>query len=371
MIYFDNAASGFFKPSQSIDAAIETMRSLSVNSGRSAHRLAVEAEKKVYSARKFLSKTLNNGAIERVIFTSNCTEALNYAILGMPLKYGEVVSSVTEHNSVLRPLYHLEESGVKLKFARLSDKPFIRSKDLLPLVSKKTDMVVLNAVSNVTGYKNEYEKIGAELKKLGIPFIVDGAQAVGHIPIDMERDNIDFLCLAGHKGVYSVQGVGALLFNEKYDLNPIKFGGSGTESFLKVPSTYPESLESGTLNLPSVLSLYEGAKYAFERIETTGRTLNVLTEKLIDGLKACDRVKIYSSPNPCGIVSFEHKNYDSISLSRYLSDRYDVAVRGGFHCAPKIHEALSTDNCGLVRASLSPFNDESEINKFVKIIIGL
>ena len=371
MIYFDNAASGFFKPSKAIDAAIETMKALSVNSGRSAHRLAVEAERKVFYARKFLSKTFNNGAIERVIFTSNCTEALNTAIFGMPLRYGEIVTSVTEHNSVLRPLYHLQDGGVEIKFAKFSDKPFIQAKDLLPLVTKKTDMVVLNAVSNVTGYKNEFREIGARLKELGIPLVVDGAQAGGHISIDMKRDNVDCLCLAGHKGLYSVQGVGVLIFNEKTNVSPLKYGGSGTESFLKAPTMYPEMLEAGTLNLPAIVSLHEGAKYAYERVETTIRTLTLLTEKLINGLSGSDEIEIYSEKNPFGIVSFAHKKYDSISLSRFLSDRYDIAVRGGFHCAPKIHEALFTEDCGLIRASLSPFNDESEINEFLKIILSL
>ena len=368
MIYFDNAASGFFKPSQSTEAANHAIRSLGVNGGRSSHRLAVEAEKIIFNTRKLLSKTFNNGVIERVIFTSNCTEALNFAIFGKSLKYGEIVTTVTEHNSVLRPLYHLEESGIRLKFATFSDKPFIQAKDILPLVTKKTDLVIMNAVSNVTGFKNEYEAVGNELKKLGVPLILDGAQAGGHVDIDMERDGVDCLCLAGHKGLCSIQGVGVLIFKEGFELSPIKFGGSGTESFSKVPSCYPEILEAGTLNLPAIASLSEGVKYVSERYVTSSETLFSLTSKLIDGLRQLKGVTLYSAPNPFGIVSFSHERIDSMTLARHLSETFDIAVRGGFHCAPKIHEAMGTNYDGLLRASLSVFNDDTEINSFLKAL---
>lgn len=368
MINFDNAASGFFKPHSSVEAAYNAMRSLSVNGGRSSHNLALEAEKLIFSTRKIISETFNNGSVNRVIFTSNCTEALNFAVLGRALSYGEIVTTVTEHNSVLRPLYHLEDGGVKLKFAGFSDKPYIQTKDLLPLVTKKTDMVVMNAVSNVTGYKNEYEKIGRHLKRLGIPLVVDGAQAGGHTKIDMKNDCIDCLCLAGHKGLYSIQGVGVLLFNESFDLDPIKFGGSGTESFMKVPSSYPERLEAGTLALPAIASLGAGIKYLAEKQDQITRTLYDLTETLVVALRNVKGVTLYSEPNPYGIVSFSLENADSITLSRYLSEKFDVAVRGGFHCAPKLHEALNTSLCGLTRASLSPFNRESEIADFIKAL---
>lgn len=361
MIYFDNAASGYFKPSASVAAAEYAAKQLSVNAGRSSHRLAVKAEKEIYSTRKLFSESFSSGKAERVIFTSNCSEALNFAILGLKLRYGEIVTSVTEHNSVLRPLYHLKESGVNLRFAGFSDKPFIKAEDLLSLVTAKTDFVVLNAVSNVTGYKNEFEKIGKRLAELDIPFIVDGAQAGGHMPINMKENGITCLCLAGHKGLMGVQGAGVLLFDENAEIAPVKFGGSGTESFLPKPTYYPELLEVGTLNLPAILSLKAGLGYVIERGDVIAETLFSLTEVLIKKLGELPAIKVYSEPNRFGIVSFSDERLDSAALADYLSERFDIATRGGFHCAPLIHKALKTDIGGLLRVSFSPFNKEEEI----------
>ena len=371
MIYFDNAASGYFKPSSSFSAAENAIKNLSVNAGRSAHKLAVEAQKIIFGTRKFLSKIFNNGVIERVIFTHNCTEALNFAIFGAPLRYGEIVTTVTEHNSVLRPLYRLQRSGVKIKFATFSDKPFIQAKDILPLIGKKTDMVVMNAVSNVTGYKNEYERVGEYLKNLKTTFIVDGAQAGGHIDIDMSRDNIDCLCLAGHKGLFSIQGAGVLLFGGKTEISPTLFGGTGSESFSEVPAFYPDILESGTMNLPAIASLGAGAKYAYENSASIYGTLLDYTKRLTSALGSFSKIKLYSSPNPCGIVSFSHEDFDPSTLADILDEKYDIAVRAGFHCAPLIHEALGTADGGLVRASLSPYNSAKEVDEFIKVLLSV
>lgn len=363
MIYFDNAASGFYKPS-SVYAAVENaVKNLSVNAGRSSHALAVKAQELVYNTRKILSKTFNNGAIDRVVFTLNCSEALNLAIFGSRLRYGEIVTTVTEHNSVLRPLSHLEESGVTVRYAAFSSAPKITAKDVLPLVGKKTDLVIMNAVSNVTGEKNDYEEIAEELNRSGIPLILDGAQACGHIPIDMSR-GISCLCLAGHKGMFATQGVGALIFNENFDISPTFFGGSGTESFQPKPSYYPELLEVGTQNLPAIASLFEGAKYVSERGAVIAQTLTELTALTVEKLGANKDIKLYSSPNRFGIISFSHARYDSMTLAGLLSERFGFATRGGFHCAPRIHQALGTDIEGLLRVSFSPFNNTGEVEKF-------
>ena len=368
MIYFDNAASGFFKPYDSISAAEYAMKNLSVNAGRSSHKLAVTAEKNVYSARLNFSKTFNNGAIDRVVFTANCSTALNYALFGLPLRYGEIVTTVTEHNSVLRPLYRLKESGVNVKFAGFSSKPYITAEDVLKLVTPKTDLVVMNAASNVTGYANEYAAVGKQLKKLGIPLVVDGAQAGGHVKIDMREDCINCLCLAGHKGLMGIQGSGVLIFDESLEISPTIYGGSGTETFLPKPTCYPELLEAGTLNLPAIMSVNEGLKYVVERGEVIRETLFTLTELLINELKGVKSASVYSEPNGFGIVSFADERLDSSALSTFLSRRFDIATRGGFHCAPLIHKALKTDICGLLRVSFSHFNKEEEVLSLVSAL---
>ncbi len=366
MIYFDNAASSFFKPSNSLDKAIFSMKQLSVNAGRSGHGLSIEAERLIYLTRANLSKNFNNRHIERVIFTNNCSEALNFAILGLVSKGDEIVTSVTEHNSVLRPLYHMQKLGYKLKFATFSKYNRITKDDLIPLVTKNTAFVVLNGASNVTGHKNDYEEIGLELYKLHIPFIVDGAQICGHMPINMNKYKISCLTLAGHKGLMAIQGVGALLFSEDVEIEPILFGGSGNEAFEPVPSVYPEKLEVGTHNLPAILSLNEGLNVASNFYSASSQTLYTYTNILIDGLEKIKGVTVYSKPNPFGIVSFEIENYPSINLAEDYYDKYQICVRGGFHCAPLIHKALGTSKLGLLRVSLSTYNTLKEIEQFLR-----
>lgn len=365
MIYFDNAASSFYKPYGAIDKALFAMKELSANPGRSGHELSLEGERLIYKTRTNISKTFNNRHIERVIFTSNCSEALNFAILGLQHKGTEIVTSITEHNSVLRPLYHLEKLGYKLKFAKFSQKNCIMKDDLMPLVGKDTAFVVLNAVSNVTGHKNEFEQIGLELARLNIPFIVDGAQIGGHMPIDMDKYKISCLCLAGHKGLMSIQGVGVLIFSDSVEIDPIIFGGSGNEAFEPIPTVYPEKLEVGTHNLPAIVSLNEGLSSANNFYSASGQTLYAYTNILIEGLERIKGVTVYSKANPFGIVSFAMKNYPSVELAEDYYKHYKICVRGGFHCAPLLHKALGTSHFGLVRASLSTYNTIKEIEKFL------
>ena len=365
MIYFDNAASSFYKPSQAVDKAMFAIKQLSVNAGRSGHGLSIDAEMLIYKTRANLSKTFNNRHIERVIFTSNCSEALNFAIQGIRANGTEIVTTVTEHNSVFRPLYHMQKLGYKLNIATFSKTNRISVDDIMPLVNKNTAYVVLNGASNVTGHKNDYEAIGLELHKLHIPLIVDGAQIGGHMPIDMDKCKISCLCLAGHKGLMSVQGVGVMLFSEDIEIDPILFGGSGNEAFEPVPSVYPEKLEVGTHNLPAIISLNEGLNAANNFYSASAQTLFAYTNILIEGLEKINGVTVYSKANPFGIVAFEIKNYPSIELAESYYENYQICVRGGFHCAPLIHKALGTDNFGLVRASLSTYNTIKEIEKFL------
>ncbi len=365
MIYFDNAASGGFKCASVYKTALYTIKNLSVNTGRGSHKKAVEAEKIFYSARKLLSKYVNNGSIAKLIFTSNCTEALNFAIFGMGVKGGNIVSTVSEHNSVLRPLYHLEkEENVELRFAPLNEKGLVDAQSLLSLIDKNTRLVVMNAVSNVTGAKNEFEKVGQRLNGQ-IPFIVDGAQGGGHIPFDMKRDNISALCLAGHKGLFALQGVGVLALKHDVELTPVLYGGSGGDTFEPIPLSYPEKEEAGTGNLPAVASILEGAKFAIDNLEYHNLRLNALTERMIEGLEKIDGVTTYSRKNPFGICAFSIRGVDSMKAADIYSEYFDVALRSGFHCAPLMHKSLKTADNGLIRASLSPFNTEKEVDVFL------
>jgi selenocysteine lyase/cysteine desulfurase len=323
----------------------------------------------IYNTRKKLSSFFNNGCLERVIFTKNCTEALNLAILGLNLK-GTVLTTVTEHNSVLRPLNNLERQGkITLKIIKPSNNRFITANDIEKEYTSDTSLVIVNGASNVTGEVNEISKIGDFLREKPAVFMVDGAQTAGHIKIDMLDSGIDILCVAGHKGLYSIAGVGALIFTKNVDISPTFLGGTGTETFNPLqPDCYPEKLECGTLNLPAICSLLEGVKYIEKNLFYIGETLLNYTSFAINNLSKIQGVTVYSNKNPVGIVSFKIDNLSSIEVAEILSTNYDIAVRGGFHCAPLMHALLNTDSEGLVRASFSPHNAKREINAFINAV---
>lgn len=363
MIYFDNSATGGFKPYLAIQSAVYALNHLNANPSRSAHKLSVTAEEFVYKTRKALCEFFNAEEISRVIFTKNCTEAINLAIFGYVKAGDHVITTYADHNSVLRPLFHLEKEGIISLSVAYPEKEELTTDDILKAVNEKTSLIVLSPVSNVTGKFFDYTPLSKALKGTKIKLLIDGAQACGHIALDLSQ-GIDMLAVAGHKGMNAIQGVGALIFNKSVEIKPLIFGGSGSETFAPVPSSYPESLEAGTLNLPAICSLYEGTIHAGKNLKNTATTLLALTEFLIEKLKELN-VKIYSAPNESGIVAFSSEKIDSINLSEILSDKYDIAVRGGFHCAPLLHKFLKTDEAGLLRVSLSPYNTKREITKFI------
>jgi len=368
MIYFDNAATGGNKPRRVIDAAENAIRYLNVNAGHSGHKRAILAEEYVYKTRKLLQNFFNAEKCERVVFTKNCTEALNIAIFGCVKPDTNVVVSVYEHNSVLRPLYKLRaENKITLTVVKPRCGAILRD-DIADAITEKTSLVILNGASNVTGEICDYESIGGLLREKGITFILDGAQICGHTVIDLKKQNIDVLCFSGHKGMHGIQGSGGLIFNKKTDIRPLMFGGTGTESFSELPSGYPELLECGTLNLPAIVSLMEGTLYNAENLRRKQKRIIALTAYAIKGLSQIRDVKIYSSQNPVGIVSFSYRDYSSQEISGILSERFDIAARGGYHCAPLCHEYLGTEKNGLVRLSFSEFNTENEIDSFLSVL---
>ncbi|MBO5712990.1 MAG: aminotransferase class V-fold PLP-dependent enzyme [Clostridia bacterium] len=370
MIYLDNSATGGFKPTCVMETAVNVIRYLSANPGRSAHRLSKTGAEFIYNARKRLSKFFNNGSVERVIFTKNCTEALNIALLGLNIKNTTVITSVTEHNSVLRPLYALRDKGViTLKIITPSNEKFITAIDVINAYDESVSLVVLNGASNVTGAVNDISGVGDFLREKSTIFMVDGAQTAGHIKIDMQKFGVDILAVAGHKGLYAISGSGALIFNNKVKIEPTFFGGTGTESFNpSQPDCYPEKLECGTLNLPAICSIDEGVRYVENNIDYVSEMLINNTEYLIDKLSRNDKVTVYSTKNPVGIVAFKVNGISSSEIAETLSSTYNIAVRGGFHCAPLMHTYLKTDEDGLVRASISPNNTRRELNALIVAI---
>lgn len=368
MIYLDNAATGGFKPRAVSEAVESVLRFLSANPGRSGHRLSITGAKIIEECREVLSNTFNCSS-ERVIFTKNCTEALNVAIFGAVKKGDHVITTIYEHNSVLRPLFKLKETGmISLDIVAPSlDKNILQA--IKAKICDKTRIIITTALSNVTGEELPIFEIGALAKEKNITYIVDGAQAGGHIPISVNDSGISLLALAGHKGLYGIMGSGVLILADNVDIEPLLFGGTGSESFnLFQPSTYPEKLEAGTLNLPAISALYHGVRYITENITNFAENLYSMSKKLIDNLSIIKNVTCFSSPNRAGIVSFSLNNLPSSEVADILNSDYDIAVRGGLHCAPLIHKHLNTHGEGLVRVSFAVQNSSRETSYLLKAI---
>lgn len=365
MIYFDNAATGGFKPDSVITAATAAMK-FCANPGRSGHKLSLACLERVYACRKLLCGFFGGYGYDRVIFTKNCTEALNIAILGT-LHYGdEVVTTVAEHNSVLRPLEHLKARGIKVHYAPLDIKGGVDISALLSLVTKRTRAVIITLASNVTGTAPDISVLRGIIPDETL-LICDGAQACGHTRIDMKKLGIDALAVAGHKGMLAIQGSGALLFSERLNPDPVLFGGTGSESYnLGMPDFYPDRLESGTLSYPAIVSLGEGVMYLNENLDSGAKKTLEMTEFLCKNLSATHGVKLYSKPNVYGIVSFDMENMQSEAAAYNLSEEYSICVRGGLHCAPLMHKALSST--GLIRASVCAFNTVNECEQFLQAV---
>lgn len=361
MIYFDNAATGGFKPDCVTGAAYAALRNCA-NPGRSGHRRSLACAERVYACRKALASFFGAPSPDRVVFTKNCTEALNIAILGGLSTGGKIVSTVAEHNSVLRPLQYLEDKGAEVELASLNPDGSIDCQRLINM-AQDARAVIVTLASNVTGTSPDIANIKANIPDDCL-LICDGAQACGHRPVNMTELGIDALAVAGHKGMLGIQGSGALVFSERFDPAPVLFGGTGSESFnLHMPDFYPDRLESGTLSFPAIVSLGEGAMYLKPHIHENRDRLLYLTDMMINGLSAIGGIKLFSRPNDVGIIALSFENMQSEEAAFRLSEEYSICVRGGLHCAPLMHEALGSD--GLVRASLSAFNSEREVEYFL------
>lgn len=368
MIYFDNAATGGQKPASVIGAACAAVRSANANPGRSGHALSVTLAENLLSCRKLLSSFFDGYGFERTVFTKNCTEALNAAVFGFARSAGapvHVISTVMEHNSVIRPLRCLEREGrIELTLLPLNEEGTVSPADFARAATRETAAAVFTLASNVTGAAIDPAAVRRALPDRVLT-ICDGAQACGHIPVDMRAQGIDALCVAGHKGMHGIAGSGLLLFSERFDPAPLLYGGTGSDSANPdMPPFYPDRLEAGTLNYPAAMSLFEGAIYLKEHMQTAFSHIREMTRALIKGLREIGGIEVFSRPNPFGIVAFRSKTLPSESFAQELSDRFDIAVRGGLHCAPLMHEALRSEN-GLVRASLSEFNTPREVRDFL------
>lgn len=361
MIYLDNAATTNYKPQTVIDAVTECITKYPFNPNRGGSKHSLELQQKIYDTRRKLSLLYNNDSDNHVVFTAGCTAALNLAILGNARK-GHIILTATEHNSVLRPVMQLERKGyAEVSVAEPNENGEITVDELSKYVRKDTYMLCVSHSSNVTGQMQSIAEIGLFAKRHNIILLVDCAQSVGYVPLDMKRCNVDLVAIGAHKGLHAVQGVGALIFNENAVPRPITFGGTGTESHLYYqPSTVPDSLESGTLPCPAIIGMSAGIDYWLENWKQNRQNILETQNIILEGLKNIDGVTVYSKPNYSGITSFNVRKLDSGAVADELAQQYDIVTRGGLQCAPLMHKWLNTTEQGIVRTSVSCVTTKNE-----------
>lgn len=371
MIYLDNSASTFTKPKEVIKAVNDSLIHYSANPGRSGHKASIKSAMKVEETRSHLASHFNAESGENVIFTQNCTHALNLAIVGSAKEYGHVICTENEHNSVLRPLEMLKNKRIIDYSVATQDKNNlgITVNDIKKHLKPNTYMVICNHISNVNGDQADIKEIGEFCKENGLIFLVDGAQSCGHEKIDIKENNIDYLCFAGHKGFYAPQSIGGLIMGEKYRPQPILFGGTGTNSLeLFQPDIFPERLESGTLSTPLILGLDAGLTFVENNFNDIKDKIDDLSTYLNFELNKIGIISYTQPENSTGVIAFNIENLHSNDVANILNEKYDICVRGGYHCAPLKHKSLGTIDTGAVRVSISYFNTFTEIQRLIYAI---
>lgn len=372
MIYLDNGATTLQKPECVRETLLEAMASMG-NSGRGVHDASLYAGRIIYRARESLAELLGAAAPEQVVFTANATESLNLVLGGLFGPGDHVITTVCEHNSVLRPLYRLQ--GVELSVLPVKAEAgeerqagILAYDELESLLRPNTKALIITHASNLTGNITDLEQAAAFAKKHSLLLIVDAAQTAGAVPMDMERMGIDVLCFTGHKGLYGPQGTGGVCVCPGLSIRPLKVGGSGIHSFDREhPSEMPAALEAGTLNGHGIAGLGAAARWLLEiGVEQIRAREQALLRRFVDGVKEVEGVTLYGNPDldrRTGIQSLNIRDYDSARVADWLYEDYGIAVRGGAHCAPLMHEALGTREQGAVRFSFSYFNTEAEADE--------
>lgn len=400
-IYLDNAATSLPKPACVGEAMARYARECGAPA-RGTHRRAVEAAREVDACREAIVRLVSEDGAdgggprpviprEQVVFTLNCSDALNLAIKGLilhrvrtaPHHPVHVIASSLDHNSILRPLHALEGSWLAPAGLRVTLlEPDARSGQVRPealerAIAPDTLLFATLHASNVTGVIQPVEALGAVCARHGVKFVLDAAQSLGHVGLDMQRARVDLLALAGHKGLLGPTGTGALVIapGVEEELEPLREGGTGSRIELdRQPTVLPDKYEAGSHNTMGILGLGAGVGWLLERGVHTLRTHErALTARLIEGLASIPGVRVLGPLDPSarvGTVSLVQDRLAPVELSRVLEERHGVISRSGLHCAPLAHRGLGTTadaaRLGATRFSLGPFNTTADVDAAVE-----
>lgn len=368
MIYLDNAATSFPKPRCTVEAMADALTRCGANPGRAGHRLAIEAGRIVETCREALAAMLGEADASRVAFAANATDALNMAIHGTLRTGDHVVSTLIEHNSVLRPLSELSRSGaITLTLVPPDAQGRISAGDVEAAMTPRTRLVAMTHMSNVLGVAQDVAAVGAVCRRRGALFLVDCAQTAGHLPLAPRAWGCSLLAMPGHKGLLGPHGTGALWAAPGVTLAPMRQGGTGSmsESMFQ-PRMMPDGLESGTQNLPGIAGLLAGMRFALAHREEARGTIVALCDALRAALLNVPGVRVYT-PQGASLVSFNVEGIASQEAAAML-DEADIAVRGGLHCAPGTHRFLGTLSCGAVRVSPGFANTRRDVERLAMAV---
>jgi cysteine desulfurase family protein len=332
--------------------------------------MSLKAGRVVLETREALAQLFNIKSIERIVFTSNATDAVNLSLKGL-LKAGDhVITTSMEHNSVARPIKALERFGVKNTIVTCDQMGILNPDDVESAINKNTKLIVSTHASNVTGTLMPIAELGNISQKHGVKFMVDSAQTAGTYDIDVEKLHIDLLAFTGHKGLYGIQGVGGLYIREGIELETTREGGTGSQSeSLIQPEIYPDKYESGTLNTPGIAALLAGIQYINKiGLRHIREQEAAMGDYFINCLKNIDQIKIYGPADmskQSAVISINIGEVGSSEVAYILDNAFDIATRSGLHCAPLAHNTIKTLEQGTVRFSIGYFNTRQEVDSAV------
>jgi cysteine desulfurase family protein len=378
LIYLDNAATTFPKPQSVYDFMHEFYQKHGVNPGRSGYDMCMATEEIIHATRTKLSKFFNGSDPDHLTFSYNASDSLNMIVQGMLEKGDHAITTTIEHNSVLRPLYHLEHDGaVEVTYIPFNDKGYIDPDDVRKAIKKNTKLVIVNHGSNVIGTIQPIGEVGKICRDAGVCFAVDVSQTAGVVPIDMEQMNIDIVAFTGHKSLMGPTGIGGSYVREGVPIRGTRFGGTGVRSAHRFHlEEFPYRMECGTLNIVGVAGLNAGQKWLEEEgMANIHKREIALWDKLRKGLQSMDGVVTYcadDTDNQLSVLSFNIDGWDAGNVGTMLDVEYNIACRTGLQCAPLVHVGIGTDKMhGTVRISIGPFNTEDHIDTAIRAVADI
>lgn len=368
MIYFDNAATSWPKPPGVRAALNEYFGEASGNPGRSGHRMSVAAARIVENAREALAELFNANDPSRIVFTHNATHALNLALYGLLRPGAHVITTGTEHNSVMRPLRHFEGLGVESTVIACTPEGRLDLEAVRRAIRHDTRLLVTTHASNVTGALNPLAELAALAREKNILYLVDAAQTAGAVPIDVQAIDVDLLAFTGHKGLLGPTGTGGLYIREGLALAPLMRGGTGSDSAHETqPEFLPDAHESGTLNLAGIAGLGAAVRFLLDiGIEAVRTHEQTLIAQFLTGASEISGLTVYGPKDTalrCGLVSFNLAGALPSEVGLILDQSFGIMARTGLHCAPSAHRTLGTFPTGTVRFSFGWYNTPGEVRK--------